>query len=95
MEARLGKRGKAPEGMLERGRVDSDDIAAVVRREHVVRLVDVVRRRLPCGLDPDLGRARVEQLSRQVAAVLGWSEARRQAELKHFEEDTARVYRQL
>ncbi|MGE8058879.1 FAD-dependent oxidoreductase [Pseudomonas sp. NPDC089547] len=95
VEARLGKRGKAPEGMLERGRVDSDDIAAVVRREHVVRLVDVVRRRLPWGLDPDLGRERVEQLSHKVAAALDWSEARRQVELQHFEEDTARVYRQL
>lgn len=95
VEVRLGKRGKAPKGMIERERIDHEDIARIVGREHVVRLVDLVRRRLPCGLDPDLGRERVEQLSQLAAAAMGWSEARRQEELKYFEEDTARVYRQL
>lgn len=95
VEARVGKRGKAPEGMLERERIDPDDIARIARSEHVVRLVDLVRRRLPWGLDPDLGRERVEALSQRAAAALGWSEGRRQDELQHFEEDTARVYRQL
>ncbi|MCU7220586.1 MULTISPECIES: FAD-dependent oxidoreductase [Pseudomonas] len=95
VERRLGKRGAAPKGMLERERVAADDIARLVAREHVVRLVDLVRRRLPWGLDPDLGRQRVEQLSQGMAAALGWSEVRRQEELRYFEEDTARVYRQL
>ncbi|MFK0309887.1 FAD-dependent oxidoreductase [Pseudomonas sp. NPDC090233] len=95
VEARLGKRGQGPKGMIEREAIEGDDIARIIAREHVVRLVDLVRRRLPWGLDPDLGRERVEQLSYRAAAVMGWSEARRQEELKHFEEDTARVYRQL
>src|SRR5690606_28066023 len=61
VEVRLGKRGKAPKGMIERERIDHEDIARIIGREHVVRLVDLVRRRLPCGLDPDLGRERVGQ----------------------------------
>ncbi|HDS1681128.1 TPA: hypothetical protein QEM39_002674 [Pseudomonas putida] len=56
IEARLGKRGKAPKGMIERERIDGDDIARIVGREHGVRLVDLVRRRLPWGGDPHLGR---------------------------------------
>jgi len=95
VEARLGKRGKGPQGMLEREQIDSEDIARIIRREHVVRLVDLLRRRLPWGLDADLGRERVEPLSHRAAALMGWSEARRQEELRHFEEDTARVYRKL
>ncbi|MDT4827179.1 glycerol-3-phosphate dehydrogenase, anaerobic, A subunit [compost metagenome] len=95
VEVRLGKRGAAPRGMVERERIDISDIQRIVTREHVVRLTDLVRRRLPFGLDPDLGRESVEQLSKAVAVALGWSENRRQEELKYFEEDTARVYRQL
>ena len=36
-----------------------------------------------------LGRGRAEALSRIAAARLGWSEARRQEELCHFEQDSA------
>lgn len=95
VEQRLGKRGKAPEGVIVKAAVADADLARVIREEHVVRLVDLVRRRLPDGLDPDLGRGRAEALSHIAAQALGWSQARRELELRHFEEDTARVYRTL
>ncbi len=92
VERRLGKRGPAPEGIISPPQ--DQGIGQMAAAEHVVRLADLIRRRLPDGLEPDLGRARAEALSRIAAASLGWSEARRQDELRHFEEDTARVYRQ-
>lgn len=66
----------------------------MVASEHVVCLSDLVRRRLPEGLDPTLGHDSADRLSRISAAALGWSEARRQGELKRFEAETAKVYRQ-
>lgn len=90
VEKRLGKRGPAPEGIIPPP--PDQGIGQMAAAEHVVRLADLIRRRLPDGLDPDLGRDRAEELSRIAAASLGWSEARRQDELRHFEEDTARVY---
>ena len=95
VEARLGKRGAPPQGLIGGNTVDLSDIDRIITNEHVVRLADLIRRRLRDGLDPDLGRDGAEALSRIAAATLGWSESRRQEELRHFEEDTAKVYRQL
>ncbi|MFT3691306.1 FAD-dependent oxidoreductase [Paenirhodobacter sp.] len=91
VEDRLGKRGPEPRGVIP---VPEEDIGQRLAREPVVRLADLIRRRLPDGLDPDLGRSRAEDLSQIAAAALGWSETRRPEELRHFEADTARVYRQ-
>ncbi|MBO9112698.1 MULTISPECIES: FAD-dependent oxidoreductase [Rhizobium/Agrobacterium group] len=93
VENKLGRRGEPPRGILPRG-VDKD-IAAIVRNEHVVRLVDLIRRRLKDGLDPSLGRSRAEEISVIAAEAAGWSEERRLLELRHFEEDTLRVYHQV
>ncbi|MEG4642631.1 FAD-dependent oxidoreductase [Paracoccus sp. APAP_BH8] len=95
VERRLGRRGPEPAGVIPAPETKDQGIGQMAAREHVVRLADLIRRRLPDGLEPDLGRGRAEALSRIAAASLGWSEARRQDELRHFEEDTARVYRQL
>ena len=92
VENRLGRRGPAPEGVIAAPKTGDDGIGQLLAREHVVRLADLIRRRLPDGLEPDLGRSRAEELSRIAAAGLGWSETRRQDELRHFAEDTARVY---
>lgn len=93
VEKVLGKRGAPPKGMLAGH--DGADIAQIVKQEHVVRLVDLVRRRLPDGLDPSLGRDRAEELSHIAAAAAGWSDSRRQDELQHFDENTARVYQHM
>ncbi|PZO68306.1 MAG: FAD-dependent oxidoreductase [Paracoccus denitrificans] len=93
VERRLGRRKAPPTGAIPAQ--STDNIAHILQHEHVVRLTDLIRRRLPDGLDPDLGRDRAQALSHVAAAALGWSEARREAELRHFTEDTARVYRQL
>ncbi|RJE84979.1 FAD-dependent oxidoreductase [Paracoccus onubensis] len=97
VEKWLGKRNAPPRGMIAGPDrcPEGQGIGQMAAREHVVRLVDLVRRRLPDGLNPELGRDRAEELSRIAAASLGWSEERRQEELRHFESDTARVYRQL
>jgi len=96
VEKHLGKRDAPPQGMLI-GPHDirsDEDIARVAQKEHVVHLTDLIRRRLPGGLNPStLGRDRAQQLSRIAATALGWSEARRQQELQSFAEDTDRVYR--
>ncbi|MDK8874646.1 FAD-dependent oxidoreductase [Paracoccus sp. SSJ] len=95
VENRLGRQGPEPTGAIPAPETHHDGIGQMAAREHVVRLADLIRRRLPDGLEPDLGRGRAEALSRIAAASLGWSEARRQDELRHFEEDTDRVYRQI
>ncbi|AUA33504.1 MULTISPECIES: FAD-dependent oxidoreductase [Pseudomonas] len=95
VESRLGKRNAAPKGLLAGTKVDVSNVDEVLRNEHVVRLSDLVRRRLPCGLEPDLGRSKAEELSVKAAKILGWSEERRLEELAAFEADTAKVYRQL
>lgn len=97
VERRLGKRGPAPSGMIPVP--DAGDTAGGIGQmaasEHVVRLSDLVRRRLPDGLNPVLGRDRAEELSHIAAGSLGWSEARRQQELRYFEEETTAIYRQI
>ncbi|MFZ6049767.1 FAD-dependent oxidoreductase [Pseudomonas sp. CR3202] len=95
VESRLGRRGVPPQGLVGGNNVDLSDIKRIISDEHIVRLSDLIRRRLREGLDPDLGRERAEALSQEAATNLGWSESRRQEELRHFEEDTAKVYRQL
>lgn len=97
VERFLGRRGAPPKGMLATpGRsLQTEDLGHIIGHEHVVRLVDLIRRRLSDGLNPSLGRERADELSRIAADVLGWSESRRQEELRHFERDTATVYRDL
>lgn len=94
VERRLGKRGEAPTGPIDAPHHLRPDegIGQVAATEHVVRLTDLIRRRLPDGLDTALGRDRAEDLSRIAAASLGWTEARRQDELAHFERETASIY---
>lgn len=94
VENRLGRRGAAPVGVIAAPETHDEGIGQMAAREHVVRLADLIRRRLPDGLDPDLGRSRAEELSHIAAASLNWSDARRQDELRHFADDTARVYPQ-
>lgn len=97
IEKHLGKRGAAPQGMLikEKEVLNDDDIAQIVLTEHVVSLSDLVRRRLPYGLNDSLGRDQAEHLSRIAATVLNWSEERRIQELQRFEKETNQVYQQL
>ena len=97
VEKHLGKRGPPAQGMrISAGRVQGDeDIGRLATTEHVVRLSDLVRRRLADGLNPSLGRDKVEHLSHLTAASLGWSEVHRQRELQQFEEETQRVYQRL
>ncbi|PWW01492.1 glycerol-3-phosphate dehydrogenase [Hoeflea marina] len=93
VERRLGRRGPAPSGVIEQPpAARSEAIGQLAAAEHVVRLSDLLRRRLPDGLDADLGRDRAEGISRVAAAGLGWSEERRQQELDHFERETAMTY---
>lgn len=92
IEKRLGKRGPEPVGVIAAPETRDDRIGQLVAREHVVRLADLIRRRLPDGLEPGLSHIRTQKLSHIAAANLGWSESRRQDELRHFEDDTARVY---
>lgn len=95
VEKYLGKRNAPAKGMMFKSNnpKNDQDITQMIMEEHVVRLSDLVRRRLSDGLDPDLGFARAEALSMIAAKALGWSEQRRLAELSHFKEDTQKVYR--
>ncbi|WP_321945300.1 FAD-dependent oxidoreductase [Paraburkholderia sp. J10-1] len=97
VERHLGKRHAPPKGMLvSPGRPTSaENVVQILKQEHVVRLVDLIRRRLPDGLNPSLGRDRAEELSSVAATILGWSESRRQEELRHFESDTSMVYQNM
>ncbi|WP_374303237.1 FAD-dependent oxidoreductase [Paracoccus sp. (in: a-proteobacteria)] len=89
VEKRLGRRGAPASGAI---RQPQADVAQILRTQHVTHLDDLIRRRLPDGLGPDLGRDRAEELSRIAAAALGWPEERRQQELRRFHEETDRIY---
>ena len=91
----MGKSGAAPTGVIKENGIDLDDIEKLIREEHVVRLTDLIRRRLQGGLNPDLGYHRAKELSLIAAKVLGWSETRRLMELAYFDEDTQKVYRKI
>lgn len=95
VERRLGKRGAPPRGMVDApsGIARSEGIGQMAATEHVVRLSDLIRRRLSDGLNTDLGRNRAEELSRIAAAGLGWTEVRRLQEMRDFEDETALIYR--
>ncbi|MNN08486.1 Aerobic glycerol-3-phosphate dehydrogenase [compost metagenome] len=96
VEKRLGKRNAPPKGMLVVPSIakNDEDIVRIIKSEHVVRLTDLIRRRLPEGLNPTtLGRDKARHLSRIVASTLGWSEEKREQELENFLSDTARIYR--
>ncbi|MFU8926287.1 FAD-dependent oxidoreductase [Acinetobacter puyangensis] len=97
VEKWLGKRDAPAKGMVFKpsNTKNDKDITQIIMNEHVVRLTDLIRRRLPDGLDPDLGHHRAKELSFIIAKVLGWSEQRRLAELDYFEQDTLKVYRQI
>lgn len=94
VERHLGSRNPAPRGMLVQPRPTSNDpeIAALAVAEHVVRLSDLLRRRLPDGLNESLGLDRAEHLSRVAASALGWTEAHRQQEVQQFKEETESVF---
>ncbi len=96
VEKHLGKRGTAPKGMIAKPReaFSDNDIAQIALSEHVVSLSDLIRRRLPYGLNDSLGCNQAEYLSHLAANALGWSEDRRLLELLRFEEETRRVYQQ-
>lgn len=97
IEKCLGKRLAPAKGMIFKASnaKSEKDIKQIIMKEHVVRLTDLIRRRLNDGLNIDLGFDRVEELSILAAKVLGWSEARRLEEVAYFKEDTQRVYRKI
>lgn len=69
------------------------DVAAqvvfAVRTEHAVRLVDVLLRRMGLGFTPDQGQAAAPAAADWMARELGWSDARRSAELAAYREKIA------
>lgn len=72
-------------------REDGGDVAAEVRqavlREGALRLEDYwVRRSARAFFDADAGLSSLEPASREMAHLLGWSEARREAECAHCRE---------
>jgi glycerol-3-phosphate dehydrogenase len=97
VEKQLGRRGPPAQGMRfsARNAQSDEDVSRIVATEHVVRLTDLIRRRLPDGLNPSLGRDRAEHLSHVAARTLGWTEAGRLRELRAFEEETSRIYRRF
>lgn len=97
VEKYLGKRNSPAQGMLFKPRSgqNEQDIIQIILNEHVVRLSDLIRRRLHDGLGQDLGLTRAEELSKIAANTLDWSEQRRLAELNYFRENTQQVYQNI
>ncbi len=61
-----------------------------VRHEQAVRLADVMFRRTALGFGGDQGRHAVARVAALMAAELGWTEARRQAELHDYDRTVER-----
>ncbi|MGE0280741.1 MAG: glycerol-3-phosphate dehydrogenase/oxidase [Rhizobiaceae bacterium] len=59
----------------------SDEIEWLIENEHVVRLADLVLRRLTIAFSGELSLAAIEELSQVAARRLAWDEARRRAEV--------------
>lgn len=93
VERRLGRRDRAPQGVILKPPQPETPtaLAQAIRAEHVTCLGDLLRRRLPLGLDPDLGLDQAEALSHVAAGALGWSETRRAEELRRFADEVARI----
>ncbi|MDT1061076.1 FAD-dependent oxidoreductase [Paracoccus sp. CPCC 101403] len=93
VEERLGIRADGPHGPIVKPEPPqtAEGLTALVHREHVIRLGDLIRRRLPDGLGPDLGLDRAEELSHALAAAKDWTEDRRHAELRDFHDEVARI----
>jgi glycerol-3-phosphate dehydrogenase len=67
----------------DRGYVAAQVVHAV-RAEGAARLTDVMLRRVPLGLTRDMGREALETVAAIAADELGWSPARRRAEIDEY-----------
>jgi len=96
--------GSRAEAVLERMAADPDlkqplcehtedvlaQVTVAVEEEHARRLTDVIFRRCTVGFEPCEGRDAVDTVADHMAALLGWAEARRAAELERYEDFLAR-----
>lgn len=88
---------RAPDYALTR-RVDEDRVTALSVRRAIVdeqarTLSDILRRRLLVAWSEDLGLGVAEEASRPAAAVLGWSDQERQAQLAAYRAEVERSFR--
>lgn len=60
------------------------EVRNAVVNEEATSVSDVVARRTVIGLNSDLGASGVEAISREMAALLGWSEAEREASVTDY-----------
>lgn len=65
-------------------------VTFAVRHEQAVRLADVMYRRTTLAFSADQGRQAVDRVAALMAAELGWSQARREAELRAYQDSIAR-----
>jgi len=97
IETCLGKRGSPAQGMRYQAHpIETEaDIENIICNEHVVCLGDLIRRRLPDGLNADLGFSRAQSLSILVAHVLGWDQTQRLDELQRFKIETDHIFQRI
>jgi glycerol-3-phosphate dehydrogenase len=69
-------------------RITEQSVRWAIEREQARTLEDILRRRMPCGWEEDLGLASVEQTSMIVARLLGWSDSERRANVDAFFQST-------
>jgi len=97
VEKILGQRGNAAGAMRYHAQPPDNDqaIATIARTEHVVCLSDLLRRRLPDGLNAHLGLDRAEAVSRIAAEALGWTQTQRCEEVQRFKQETETVFQRM
>jgi glycerol-3-phosphate dehydrogenase len=64
-------------------------IASAVREQWCATLDDFLLRRSALGLAPDRGRAAVARVAEELQGLLGWSDARRDDEIRGYAGTTA------
>ena len=69
--------------------LNEEMIESLAKKEHVVTLADLMRRRLPHGWSSDLGISKLDEISAIAARALHWSEDRRKQECEAYVEEVS------
>lgn len=87
---------KGPTGHLTtESRLSREEVRFVIEQEGARTIEDVLLRRTMLGLEADQGLSVLEPLADELARLLGWDDARKKREIKHYREEAERARQAL
>lgn len=85
-----GRRAPAPDGAVCERHATQGMVRLAVEDEMACTLSDLLLRRTLCAHAPDLGAHGADAMARAMGALMGWSDAEREAQLEAFRAEVAR-----